>query len=60
MSEEENTEITAYNYEELLDIEKEDLILICRDIKNNIIPTFTKIRKHELIKFILTFQKYIT
>ena len=48
-----------YTEEDLNSIHREDLELIARDIKSQIMPFFSKLRKYELIKFILTFQKFI-
>jgi len=49
-----------YTEQELNQINRVDLELIARDIKKQIIPFFSKLRKYELIKFILIFQKFIS
>tara|TARA_R100001509_G_scaffold154702_1_gene116536 strand:- start:738 stop:899 length:162 start_codon:yes stop_codon:yes gene_type:complete len=49
-----------YTEEDLNQINRVDLELIARDIKSQIMPFFSKLRKYELIKFILTFQKFIS
>jgi len=48
-----------YTEQDLNQLNKTDLELLAKDIRNNIIPQFSKIRKYEIIIFILTFQSFI-
>jgi hypothetical protein len=48
-----------YTEEDLNQLTRIDLELLAKDIRNNIIPQFSKIRKYEIIIFILTFQSFI-
>ena len=48
-----------YTIDELNNMQIEELLLLCREIKKNIIPMFSTIKKYQLIEFMLQFQEYL-
>eukprot|EP01046_Picozoa_sp_COSAG06_P009251 COSAG06_NODE_480_length_15163_cov_50.478757_14_plen_54_part_00 len=49
-----------FTQEDLNELTRKDLEILAQDLKSNIVPRFTKIRKYEIVLWILTFQKYFT